>query len=420
MRRFRADCHGTAGVPTIAGRHVKRNLPITPHFAVEKHKTAKKCGNLLVLVQFVVATDSKKPRSRGLHLPLSHLTVAGSFNPFTRPDPPFAPTMHIPDGPLSPAVCIGTGVIAAVALRTAWRKLESTLATRTVPLTGMVAALIFAGQMVNFPIGLPVSGHLIGATLAASLLGPWGGCLALSLVLVVQMALFADGGKLALGANIFNMALVGTFAGYTLFRAVQSRVAGPKGVLLGSMIGSWASVMAAAFCFCLEFWLSHPDGAYNLSQVWMLMASFHSLIGIGEALITGLIISAVLVQRPDLLNNSTGPQLGGKSGQMVAAGVVLSLIIAAFAAPFASSAPDGLEAVAEQTGFAETAKEPSAWFLSDYSLPIPGTDEGTPLWGKVATATAGLLGTVVVLGLGYLLARRLPGQIAQTEGHNAG
>ncbi|MCY2968503.1 MAG: energy-coupling factor ABC transporter permease [Planctomycetota bacterium] len=324
--------------------------------------------------------------------------------------------MHIPDGFLSPAVCVGTGTIAAGTLAVAFRKLDATLASRTVPLTGMVASLIFAGQMVNFPIGLPVSGHLIGGTLAAILLGPWGGCVALALVLFVQMALFSDGGWLAYGANVFNMGVVGSLGGYALYHAVRSRIAGPRGVLLGGMLAGWGSVMAAAACFCLEFWLSHPAGEFDLRQIWMLMASFHSLIGVGEALITGMILSVVLVHRPELVaaqGTSTNP---ARIGRFVWTGVVAALIVAAFAAPFASEYGDGLEAVAEEAGFASRATESTGPLLNDY----PGTDPESPLWGKVATAMAGLLGTTVVLLLGWGLCQTLPRSLTPREDVHAG
>jgi cobalt/nickel transport system permease protein len=126
--------------------------------------------------------------------------------------------MHIPDGYLSPAVCAITGLAAVGGLAWAIRRLDQQVHARSLPLTGMVAALVFAGQMVNFPLGLfPVSGHLIGGTLAAILLGPWGGCVALSLVLLIQLFLFADGGWLALGANAFNMAVVGALGGGAVY-----------------------------------------------------------------------------------------------------------------------------------------------------------------------------------------------------------
>src|SRR6185437_14565486 len=114
--------------------------------------------------------------------------------------------MHLSDGILTPAACAVTYVAAAGAVGYSFKKLNQSLSDRTIPFTGMTAALVFAGQMVNFPLpGIPVSGHLLGGVLAAALLGPWGGCIAMTLVLFVQAALFADGGWMSLGANVLNM-----------------------------------------------------------------------------------------------------------------------------------------------------------------------------------------------------------------------
>lgn len=327
--------------------------------------------------------------------------------------------MHIPDGVLSPGVCLGTGVVAAFCLQHAFRRLDQTLATRTVPLTGMLAALVFAGQMVNFPIGLPASGHLIGAALAAVLLGPLGASVALSLVLFVQMALFSDGGKFAYGANVLNMALVAPWTAWLVFQGIRSRFPNPRGTLIAGMLAAWSSVLASAACFCLQFWLSYPSGTFPLSRVWLLMAGFHSLIGVGEALITGAILSVVLLQRPDLVHAPlTAPS--GNLRNLVGTGVVAALLISAFVAPFASELPDGLEKVAQETGFGSRVTPASPILLEDYSLPVPGTEADDPLWGKVATALAGLLGTTTVLVLGWLLSRGMPSGDPPAEKLHAG
>ena len=130
--------------------------------------------------------------------------------------------MHIRDGILSPEVCLATGLISLVAVGFSLRKLRVDMEDRAVPLTGMLAAVVFAGQMVNFPlIGLPVSGHLLGGVLAAVMLGPWAGCLAITLVLVVQAVLFNDGGLMSLGANILNMGVVGAWGGYSIYSLLR-------------------------------------------------------------------------------------------------------------------------------------------------------------------------------------------------------
>jgi len=310
-------------------------------------------------------------------------------------------------------------VIAAFGLQHAFRRLDQTLATRTVPLTGMLAALVFAGQMVNFPIGLPASGHLIGGALAAILLGPQGAAVALSLVLFVQMALFSDGGKFAYGANVVNMALVAPGTAWMVFQGIRNRFRSPRGTLVAGMLAAWCSVLASAACFCLQFWLSYPAGTFPLSRVWLLMAGFHSLIGVGEALITGAILSVVLLQRPDLVQTPLTVSAGNLRN-LVGTGVVAALLIAAFAAPFASELPDGLEKVAQETGFDSRATPADPLLLEEYSVPLPGTNAQDPLWGKVATALAGLLGTTTVLGLGWLLSRTMPSDEPPAEKLHAG
>jgi len=210
--------------------------------------------------------------------------------------------MHIQDGVLSPAVCAATGALSVGAVSYSVHRLKRSVGDRTIPLTGMMAALVFAGQMVNFPIGAPVSGHLLGGVLAATVVGPWAGCVAMTLVLFVQWALFSDGGLFSLGANVLHMAVIGSWGGHAVRLFVQRFIGvSGKGVVIGSVIAGWTSVMAAAALFCLEFRLSWPSGEIDFSKVFTLMVSFHSLIGLGEALITGVAIGFVLNQRPDLI-----------------------------------------------------------------------------------------------------------------------
>jgi len=191
--------------------------------------------------------------------------------------------MHIADGILSPEVCLGAGVLSAGAIGLSLRKLNETLATRTVPLTGMMAAIIFAAQMVKFPLVVaPAWGHLLGGVLAAVVVGPWAGCVAIALVLFLQMALFADGGWLAYGANVLNMGVVGSLGGYAVYAFIRRRVAGPGGIVAGAVAASWLSVVAASALFCVEFGLSHRNGDFDLSTLVAVMTSFHSLVGVGE------------------------------------------------------------------------------------------------------------------------------------------
>ena len=155
--------------------------------------------------------------------------------------------MHIPDGFLSNEVCFATAAASAGAVAYSLRRIKGDLAERTIPLTGMMGSLIFAGQMVNFPIGLPVSGHLMGGVLAGAILGPWAGCIALTMVLVAQWALFSDGGLTALGANILHMSVLGSIGGYAVMAAVRRQFkCAKRGTVIGAVIAAWLSVMAAA------------------------------------------------------------------------------------------------------------------------------------------------------------------------------
>ncbi len=354
--------------------------------------------------------------------------------------------MHIQDGVLSPAVCAATGAISLGAVAYSVHRLKQSVGDRTIPLTGMMAALVFAGQMVNFPIGVPVSGHLLGGVLAAAVVGPWAGCVAMTLVLFVQWALFSDGGLLALGANVLHMAVLGSWGGHAVRMFVQRFVGDShKGIVIGSVVAAWTSVMAAAALFCLEFRLSVPPGEIDFSKVFTLMVSFHSLIGLGEALITGAAISFVLSHRPDLicrmgtlaapemrragdnfgdsqevrgLTPAGSPAIRGASSitRTLVAGLVIALAIAAFLSPFASEYADGLEAVLGKVGgeFHPTASVPG--LFADYDkVPVP-----VAAWEKIAVSVAGIGGTLAVFTLAWLLGQALPASTPALTSEAAG
>lgn len=329
--------------------------------------------------------------------------------------------MHIQDGVLSPAVCAATGAISLGAVGYSVHRLQQSVGDRTIPLTGMMAALVFAGQMVNFPIGAPVSGHLLGGVLAATVVGPWAGCVAMTLVLFVQWALFSDGGLFALGANVLHMAVIGAWGGHAVRLLVQRFVGDShKGIVIGSVVAAWCSVMAAAALICLEFRLSWPPSEIDFSKVFTLMVSFHSLIGLGEALITGVAISFVLNQRPELIwrmGTLARPEFSADAGtgksahppmsvsRTLVAGLVIALAIAAFLSPFASSFDDGLEAVLGKLSVAEfnlTGTVPG--LFADYDkVPVP-----IAAWQTIAVSIAGIGGTLAVFVLAWLLGKALP------------
>lgn len=206
--------------------------------------------------------------------------------------------MHIPDGFLSSEVCAVTSVAAAGAVGYAASRAREELDERRVPLLGATAALVFAAQMVNFPVTGGTSGHLLGAALATVLLGPWLGILVVSLVLGVQAAAFADGGIAVLGANVLNLAVLGALVTQTMLTgaaALRERTVGLLGIVA---VASWASVMAAATATSVELAAS---GTIGLTTVLPSMLGIHALIGVGEAAITVAVVATVLAVRPDLL-----------------------------------------------------------------------------------------------------------------------
>jgi cobalt/nickel transport system permease protein len=309
--------------------------------------------------------------------------------------------MHIPDGFLSNEVCIATSVVSLGAVAYSLHRMKDSLADRTVPLTGMMGSLIFAGQMVNFPIGLPVSGHLMGGVLAAAVLGPWAGCVAMTMVLVAQWALFSDGGLTALGANVLHMGVVGSMGGYAVLSGIRRLMgSGARGAVVGAVAAAWLSVMAASTLFCLELRCSYTSADFDFSRIFTLMVSFHSLIGIGEALITGVVLSVVCQQRPDLIDATmtATPSTSSQVGRFLAVGLICALGIGAFAAPFASQYSDGLEAVAEQTGI-EASEQGVPGLFTDY--------DAVPLsqWQSLSVSIAGVGGSLAIFLMAILLGR---------------
>jgi len=202
--------------------------------------------------------------------------------------------MHIPDGFLAPQVFGPLWAVGAGGLAFALKKTKEILKDKAVPLMGVTAAFIFAAQMLNFPIFGGTSGHLLGGVLAAVLLGPYAGAIVISLVLIVQCLIFQDGGLTALGANIFNMAFLGAMGGYFIYRFFRKKA----GFITSVGLASWLSVVVASFACAIELAIS---GTSALRIVIPAMVGIHMLIGIGEAIITCLVINFVLRVRPDLI-----------------------------------------------------------------------------------------------------------------------
>lgn len=214
--------------------------------------------------------------------------------------------MHIPDGFVSGAVNAAAGAVSLGVCGLALARANRTLGEKQVPLLGVTSAFIFAAQMLNFPIAGGTSGHFLGATLAAILLGPLNACLVMAVVLVIQCLGFADGGLTALGTNLLNMGLVGALAPYGAFRLAVAMLPRTRACFLGAAAGAaWLSVVLASLCCAVELGLS---GTVPLALAAPAMGGVHAVIGIGEALITAAVLSTVLAARPDLVGAWPQPQ----------------------------------------------------------------------------------------------------------------
>lgn len=301
--------------------------------------------------------------------------------------------MHIPDGFLSLPVTLICWLLSAVAIGYAVRQTNAQLQERQVPLMGVLAAFIFAGQMINFQVAGGTSGHLLGGALATILLGPWAAMLIMTAVVSVQALFFQDGGLIALGANLLFMAVIAplvSHAVYQAFRRLHQWVA--------AGLAAWASVVIAATGVAIALALSKTVA---MGIVLPAMASVHALIGIGEALITVGALAFIAATRADLM--TLQPATVG-SGRWPLIGLAIALIVALLS-PLASTSPDGLERVAEDLGFIDRAMEPLYQVIPDYMF--PGVSHSA-----LATILAGIIGTLLVFGLAMLLARRLQRRMA--------
>ena len=209
--------------------------------------------------------------------------------------------MHAPDGFIDGPTSLALGVIAAAGVGICLRKAGKELDERQVPLAGLTSAFIFAVQMLNFPVASGTSGHLLGGVLAAVLLGPYVGALCVTVVIVVQAVLFADGGLTALGLNVIDMALVTSFGGYAVFLVLRKVVPRSRvGVATAAGLAAGIGVVLASLAFSAAYAIGGTGGA-SVATVATSMIGVHALIGIGEGVITGLTIAAVLASRPDLV-----------------------------------------------------------------------------------------------------------------------
>lgn len=312
--------------------------------------------------------------------------------------------MHIPDGFLDLRTCVASFCIGGTGFALAARRINARSNDKSVPLLGVMSAFLLAGQSVNFPVGGGISGHLLGSTLAAIVLGPSGAALVVATVLFVQCFLFQDGGITTFAANFLNLGLVGVGTGYSMFRLLSRWSHGPTGLVLPAALASWISVVCASVACSFELASSGTVG-FRAAITPMLIA--HGIIGIGEALITGAIISFLARVRPDLIWETSGSQeiqSGERSLTWVhtTAGLALALGIALFIAPFSSRLPDGLQAMAESLNIRDRAKILWPAPMADYSLP-----GNPPEWMSVSLAVGCgvVLVFFIVSGLGRWLRR---------------
>jgi cobalt/nickel transport system permease protein len=312
---------------------------------------------------------------------------------------PLAPflAMHIPDGFVSVPVAVFGWLLMVVLIGWALRQTRDQLGERQVSLLGILAAFVFAAQMINFPVAGGTSGHLIGGVLIAVLVGPWAAALVMMAVLAVQSLIFQDGGLLALGFNVFNMGIISPFTGYAVYQAAH-KLLGTSGnrALAGAALGAWVSVEIAALAASLELAVS---GTAALNVALPAMVGIHALIGAGEALITVGALAFIRQARPDLLG--AAPYPAARQSAVIAAGLAVALAVA-LVSPLADPNPDGLERVAEDKAFSDQAESAPFEILPDYTVPLIGHE-------ALTTMAAGVIGVMVVAGVGYgvpRLARR--------------
>jgi cobalt/nickel transport system permease protein len=302
--------------------------------------------------------------------------------------------LHIPDGFLTPLVAAIGWFLAIAMIVIAIRQTSRQLGERQIPMMGILAAFIFAAQAINFPVAAGTSGHLIGAALAAIVMGPWAGTLIMTAVVVVQALLFQDGGLLVMGWNIMNMGVIAAFSGYFTYSLVQ-RYGGNSRIstIAAAFAAGWISVVLSAVATALQLAAS---GTSPLVLSTTAMASVHAVIGIGEGIITAAAVGLLLATRPDLLKAGEAAP-GQRTATFVLIGLAIALVVAVLS-PLASSSPDGLEYVAEQQGFLELGQDAPYELLPDYTIPFITNP-------AVTTILAVVIGALLVFGGAILIGR---------------
>lgn len=331
--------------------------------------------------------------------------------------------MHVPDGFLDAPTSVATGAIAVGAIGLALRRADRDIAETGPALPGLTAAFVFAVQMVNFPVGAGTSGHLLGGALAAALVGPWTAVLVMSTVLIVQALLFADGGLTALGTNVTLMAVVAVAVGFAVTRGLLAVLPRrPGSVVPAAAVGAFLSVPAAALAFT-GLYAVGGTVPIPLATLTTAMVGWHLVIGLGEAVITAAVLSAVVATRPDLVHSARRfvprPALLGADGRLLApeddgagplppaspgrrplaTALLSALAIGGVVSLAASAHPDGLEFVAASLGFDGAAQDSAVAGspLADYG--VAGLD------GALSAGASGVIGVLLTVAVGVALAR---------------
>ena len=308
--------------------------------------------------------------------------------------------MYVPDGFINAQVSVATGVISLGTLWAYVRNAKNLVADKLIALTGMMSALIFVLQMINFPIAAGTSGHLLGGALAVIVLGPSLGIICISIVVVIQSLLFADGGLSALGVNVLNMAIITSLTGWLTITFWKKLFGDSQFTLIsGSVIAGLLSVVFSSIAFVMEYAIGGTVSV-PLGSVLIAMISTHLFIGLGEGIITALIISLLLRVRSDLVYANTKKNKSNNLSTSYGIFIVLILSLTLLT-PYASSSPDGLESVASNFGFEET--DGVVLLLEDYGISSVNNN-------FVSTILSALLGVLSIAGLSTLFFRKKSGK----------
>ena len=309
--------------------------------------------------------------------------------------------MHVPDGFMNVTMSAATGVISFGTLWAYIRSAKDLIADKFIALTGMMSALIFVLQMINFPIAAGTSGHLLGGALAVIVLGPRLGLICLSVVVIIQSLLFADGGLSALGVNVLNMAIVTSATSWFIVKYWIKFIGKNKTSIVSvSVLAGILSVVFSSIAFTIQYAIGGTI-SIPVGTVLLAMVTTHFIIGFGEGVITALIVTLLIRVRPDLIyayersdENTTKVSFYGL--------FIILILLLSLVTPFASSSPDGLESVAEEFGFTQT--DGIVLLLDDYGISAVNND-------FISTVLSALLGvTVLAIMFNLIISRRKSGK----------